>query len=152
VTKLDIQTRRARLADTSTMVALERQSPTAAHGAESFYLGLFADGAVARISLVAEEDGVLRGFLIARITGDECELENVVVAEASQRRGVGSKLIRALIVAARDRNVARIFLEVRESNAAARALYEKCGFAIHGRRKSYYTAPAEDAALYSVAL
>lgn len=152
MTKLDIQTRGARPADTSTMVALERESPAAAHWPVSFYLGLFADGAAARISLVAEEDGVLRGFLIARITGDECELENVIAAEASQRCGVASRLIRALIDAARDRNLACIFLEVRDSNAAARALYEKCGFAIHGRRKSYYTAPAEDAVLYNLVL
>jgi ribosomal-protein-alanine N-acetyltransferase len=138
--------------DFEAMVALGRQSPTAAHWPESFYLGLFEDGAVRRISLVVEEQGVLQGFLIARITGDECELENIVVAEAGQRRGLGSKLIRVLIDAVGERNVVSIFLEVRESNAAARALYEKCGFAIHGVRPSYYSAPAEDAVLYTLAL
>ena len=133
------------------MVALERQAPTAAHWPESFYDGLFEEEA-ARISLVAEDAGALRGFLIAHIIGDDCELENMVVAEASQRRGVASTLIQELVKTAGDRKAARIFLEVRESNAAARRLYEKCGFAIHGRRTSYYSDPAEDAVVYTLAL
>jgi ribosomal-protein-alanine N-acetyltransferase len=144
--------RAGRSEDLGALIALERQSATAAHWLESFYEGLFAGGQVDRISLIVEEEGSLRGFLIARITGDECELENVVVAETSQRRGLGSKLIRGLVDGARDRNVARVFLEVRESNGSARALYEKCGFAISGGRASYYSDPAEDAVLYRLTL
>ncbi len=150
--KLDIQTRKARPADALTMVGLERQAPTAAHWPESFYRGLFDEGAPERISLISEDEGNPAGFLIARIAGSECELENVVVAEASQRRGLASGLVQELVRVARDRNVASIFLEVRESNAAARALYEKCGFALDGRRRSYYTAPVEDAVLYNLVL
>jgi ribosomal-protein-alanine N-acetyltransferase len=134
------------------MSALARQSPTAAHWPESFYAAVFEKGAAERISLVAEEKGELRGFLVARIIGDECELENVVVAESNQRRGLGSKLIRALIGEVRDRKAARIFLEVRESNLAARALYLKCGCVISGRRASYYADPTEDAVIYNLVL
>jgi len=134
------------------MLALEQQSPTAAHWPESSYRGLFDQGARERISLIAEDDGEVAGFLIARIAGDECELENVVVSDASRRRGVASGLIRELGKLAGGRKVIRVFLEVRESNAAARALYEKCGFAIHGCRKSYYSVPAEDAIVYTLAL
>lgn len=130
------------------MAELERQSPSAAHWPESFYRGLFAEGAAERIVLVAEDQGGVAGFLIARITADECELENVVVAQARRRSGVGSSLIHALADMVRRRSGAHIFLEVRESNTAARALYEKCGFQISGRRKSYYKDPAEDALLY----
>jgi ribosomal-protein-alanine N-acetyltransferase len=141
-----------RSGDLEAMSALGRQSPTAAHWPESFYAALFENGAAERISLVVEEEGKLRGFLVARVASEECELENVVVAESSQRRGLGSKLIRALIDEVRDRKVARIFLEVRESNLAARALYLKCGFAISGRRASYYAHPSEDAVLYALTL
>lgn len=147
-----MNTRVGRSEDIEALVGLERQAPTAAHWPESFYRGLFEEGAPERISLIAEDGGVLQGFLIARISSDECELENVVVAESSQRRGLASKLIQELVKAAGDRKAARVFLEVRESNAAARGLYEKCGFAIHGRRKSYYTAPTEDALLYNLVL
>lgn len=148
VVETKIQIRPASAADIPAMAALERQSSTAAHWAESFYRGLFEEGVAERISLVAEDEGEIRGFLVARITGGECELENIVVAEDAQRRGMGSKLTCALAGPIRQRNVTRVFLEVRESNAAARALYEKCGFQINGRRKSYYSDPAEDAVLY----
>jgi ribosomal-protein-alanine N-acetyltransferase len=141
-----------RSGDLEAMSALGRQSSTAAHWPESFYAALFEKGAAERISLVVEEEGELQGFLVARVAGDECELENVVVAESSQRRGLGSTLIRALLDEVNDRKVARIFLEVRESNLAARALYLKCGFAISGRRASYYTDPREDAVLYTLVL
>ena len=99
-----------------------------------------------------QTDDHLDGFLIARISGDECELENVVVRRQSQSQGFASKLVHALADAARKQNVTGILLEVRESNAAARALYEKCGFAITGRRKAYYSHPAEDAVLYALQL
>ena len=134
------------------MVALERQTPAAAHWPESFYLGLFERGAVDRVSLVAEQEGVLQGFLVARISGEECELENIVVAEDSRRLGLGSKLIRALITDVRYQKANRIFLEVRESNMTARCFYETCGFSIAGRRKSYYRDPSEDAVLYTSAI
>jgi ribosomal-protein-alanine N-acetyltransferase len=147
-----MKVRVCRSEDLEALVALERSSPTAAHWQESFYRELFEKGAAERISLVAEDQAGLRGFLVARIAGDECELENVVVAESSQRRGLGSKLIRALIDEVSDRKIARIFLEVRESNVAARALYLLCGFAISGRRASYYSDPREDAVLYALAL
>jgi ribosomal-protein-alanine N-acetyltransferase len=91
---------------------------------------------------------VIHGFLIARITGEECELENVAVAEGQRRSGIGAGVIRALTDSVSGRSVTRIFLEVRESNTAARARYEKCEFQISGRRKSYYKDLAEDAVLY----
>jgi ribosomal-protein-alanine acetyltransferase len=144
--------RDGRAEDLGAMVALERQSPTAAHWAESFYIGLFEDGAQDRVLLVAEEEGAPRGFLLARIIGDECELENIVVAESNRRHGLGSKLIRALINAARGRDATCIFLEVRESNVTARSFYETCGFSSDGCRKSYYGDPAEDAVLYTLAM
>ena len=144
--------RSARLEDVGAMVALARQAPTAAHWGESSYSGLFDDKAAARISLVAEYAGAIQGFLIARIIGDECELENIVVAERSQRHGVGSALMGALINSVCDRKAKSIFIEVRESNAAARALYETCGFSMSGRRELYYRDPQEHAVLYSLAV
>lgn len=148
VPKPNVHIRTAAPSDASSMMALEQASQTAAHCAGSFYRGLFEEGAAERISLAAEDDAGLQGFLIARITGDECELENIVVKEGRWRSGIGSSLIRALADFVRGRNAKRIFLEVRESNTAARALYERCGFRINGRRKSYYNDPQEDAVLY----
>ena len=55
----------------------------------------------------------------------------------------------ALLVRTQNTNSESVFLEVRESNSAARSLYEKLGFQQTGRRKSYYANPIEDAILYS---
>ena len=148
----DVHIRTACPQDIPLMGALERQAPSAAHWPESFYHGIFEEGAGVRVSLVAEQEDLLLGFLLARLIGEECELENIVVIDRRQRRGLGWKLIRALIDAARAQRAKRIFLEVRQSNAGARALYEKCDFAITGRRKSYYRDPVEDAVVYTLEL
>jgi [ribosomal protein S18]-alanine N-acetyltransferase len=140
--------------DIPAILELERQTDSAAHWPETTYRRLFEQETPACVPLVIEGEDAknLNGLLIARISGDECELENVVVRRQRQSQGLGSKLLHALAEAARKQNVTHIFLEVRESNAAARALYEKSGFEISGRRKSYYSNPAEDAVLYTLQL
>ena len=69
--------------------------------------------------------------------GGEWELLNIAVDPAYRRRGVADELLGAL-------PAGRIFIEVRESNAAARALYEGSGFTLIGRRRGYYHLPDED--------
>lgn len=147
--------------DIPAMVALERQSSSASHWPELTYSRLFEQGSPRRIALVIFDEGsegggdsnrTLSGFLVALVSADECELENIVVAPRNQSSGLGTKLVYALVAAVRAQGVTRIFLEVRESNLRARSLYEKCGFAITGRRKSYYKDPEEDAVLYALQL
>jgi ribosomal-protein-alanine N-acetyltransferase len=75
-------------------------------------------------------------------------LENIAIAPTARRKGLGLRLLSALLSAAREANSDSVFIEVRESNAAARTLYEKAGFKPAGRRTSYYTNPMEDAVLY----
>lgn len=148
--------RHATVEDIPAMVALERDSPYAAHWPESSYQQMFAAQTPTRIALVADDctktNARICGFVIARIVGNDCELENIVVGRENQRRGLGSRLVQSLAVAAHKQQAARIFLEVRASNAAARSLYEKCGFSITGRRPSYYSDPVEDAVLYVLQL
>jgi ribosomal-protein-alanine acetyltransferase len=91
----------------------------------------------------------LVGFLVARHVSEEWELENLVVASAFRGRGFGSQLLRALLARVREAESRGLFLEVRESNAAARKLYQNAGFRETGRRRRYYADPAEDAVLYS---
>jgi [ribosomal protein S18]-alanine N-acetyltransferase len=148
--------RPAALEDIPAIVALERETPSAAHWRAPAYRRVFDSEAPPRIALVAATKSgakeAIHGFVVARVAGDECELENILVAPKSQQRGIGSNLMRSLISVARQQNVRRIFLEVRESNSTARALYENCGFGITGRRSSYYTDPVEDAILYALEL
>jgi ribosomal-protein-alanine N-acetyltransferase len=139
--------------DLPAMRALETETPSAAHWPERAYLDIFSPGAPPRIAFVlADENQTLCGFVIARVASGDCELENIAVAQNTQRRGVGTLLIRSLVAAAGEQSTHRIFLEVRESNRAARALYEACGFAVTGRRARYYSGPEEDAILYVLSL
>jgi [ribosomal protein S18]-alanine N-acetyltransferase len=89
--------------------------------------------------LVAEHEGSVAGFLLWRlIAQDEAEVLNLAVSPAYRRRGIALQLIRNITVPA-------VFLEVRESNRAARALYRRAGFQESGTRLRYYDNPAEDA-------
>jgi [ribosomal protein S18]-alanine N-acetyltransferase len=146
-----VKLRPATPADIHAIIAIERKTPSAAHWTEAQYASVFSDGAQ-RVCLVIAEGSGVQGFLVARTAGPEWELENVVVAEVGRRRGSASALMAGLIDEARSKCAEAIFLEVRESNAAARGLYTKYGFAETGRRKSYYSHPREDAILYSLGL
>jgi ribosomal-protein-alanine N-acetyltransferase len=118
--------------------------PNLVHWSEQTYQTAIQPGAPERYLWIIE-DGQLQAFLVARLSAAECELENLVVAAQYRRRGLASQLIHVLIASAREHNLERILLEVRESNQAARALYEKLGFQVNGRRKAYYSQPPEDA-------
>ena len=89
-----------------------------------------------------------KGFLVAHHVAAEWELENIVVSAKSRQKGIGGHLLEALFSRARETNSEELFLEVRESNTAARSFYERHGFQQVGSRKSYYNAPSEDAILY----
>jgi ribosomal-protein-alanine acetyltransferase len=154
-------------ADIPSLLLLERKCATAAHWTKQQYEELFQPGAHSppRLVLVANRireifsipDSViyskassyLLGFLVARRVAPEWELENIVVAPEARRTGLGTRLLAALLAQARETNSQSVFLEVRESNAAARSLYEKAGFKFTAHRKSYYTSPQEDAVLYT---
>jgi ribosomal-protein-alanine N-acetyltransferase len=91
------------------------------------------------------EAGALMGYAIAWYVLDEGELASLAVAPRNRRRGLGRMLLDVIVDDARSRGVERLFLEVRESNVAARALYSSQGFMEIGRRKQYYRKPTEDA-------
>ncbi len=140
--------RSAALNDVPAILALEQQAPAAAHWTREQYNQLASSGVV----LVAEEAGQLCGFVCAQAVAGEWEIENVVVAAGFLRRGIANELMRALIQRAKTEAASAILLEVRESNVAARRLYEKHGFREVGCRRAYYKDPAEDAILYTLRL
>lgn len=145
--------RAATVDDIPKIVHLEQAATSAAHWTAMAYGAIFQANALPRVALVAEafEQG-LCGFVIARLVADECELENIVVHPDHVREGIGSVLLQELLEIARCHGTRRIFLEVRESNAAARHFYEKRGFGCDGERRTYYSDPVEKAILYSLSL
>lgn len=141
----DIVIRRGRAADLPYVVVLAGNSKSAAHWQPEHYHSALEPG---RVLLVAERDGGVLGFVVGHDIAGEWELENVVVAPGYQRHGIGKKLVEALVEESEKSNAKFIFLEVRESNVAAKCLYERCGFQQYGRRSGYYSGPVEDAILY----
>ena len=97
------------------------------------------------LALVSEADGKVVGFLIGRQVAGEAEILNLAVMVAKRRKGEGRALLMAAMGEFRARQVSRVFLEVRESNGAGMAFYEKHGFSKTGRRAGYYRDPDEAA-------
>lgn len=90
----------------------------------------------------------IAGYLLFWRLGTELELHRVAVSAACGRRGLGELLLRHFLDRGREWRCERAVLEVRASNAAAVALYEKHGFRLAGRRRDYYQQPVEDALVY----
>lgn len=97
--------------------------------------------------LVAFLGGERAGYIGAYTVCRETDIMTVAVSPAFRKNGVGRALVNALFDEL-DGKSDVIFLEVRESNSAARALYEQLGFCVTGKRKNYYKLPTEDAVLY----
>jgi [ribosomal protein S18]-alanine N-acetyltransferase len=140
--------RRATPVDIPALLTLEKDAATAAHWSLEQYEAALSGAAPSRLVVVVEEETGLRGFLVGSTVGEEWEIENIVVAETARRRGLGSHLLGEFLDSARSQGAQAVFLEVRESNLAARRLYEKWAFAETGRRKRYYREPEEDAIVY----
>ena len=96
-------------------------------------------------TLVAMDDGTLCGYLLGNLIPPEGEVYRVAVLPFARRRGIADALLTAFLAECES-----CFLEVRKSNVAARALYEKHGFVLVAERKRYYRAPEEDACIYQV--
>lgn len=85
-----------------------------------------------------DQDGAAAGFTLCRTAGPEVEVLLIAVRPQHRGRGVGALLIDTACNDAFRRGASEIFLEVRENNLAARALYRKARFVDVGRRTDYY--------------
>jgi ribosomal-protein-alanine N-acetyltransferase len=132
------------------MIEMERAAGDASHWSQQQYE--IAVGGPERISLVVEEEGIVKGFFVARVLDREWEIENIVIATEWQRQGMGYRLLVEVARMARLQSAEVIFLEVRESNLSARALYKKAGFVQTGHRPNYYHHPEGNAVTYRLTL
>jgi ribosomal-protein-alanine N-acetyltransferase len=98
--------------------------------------------------------GELVGYFVLLAAAGEAHLLNLSIAEGRQRRGHGAALLREAMRVARESGARIIFLEVRPSNRAGQALYERFGFRKIALRRGYYPAHGgrEDALVLSCAL
>lgn len=116
------------------------------------FVDTLAAGHVAEV--LEDRDAGVIGYFVAMTGVGELHLLNVTVAPEWQGQGLGSALLEAVVAHGRDRGLAELWLEVRESNHLARALYGRRGFAEVGLRRAYYPAAGrrEDAVVMRLAL
>lgn len=131
-----------RLEDIPEVLHLERE----AFGQMAWHAGDFEAAIASKCDfpLVIRTTG-LAGYAVLRIIAPEAEIENICVAPACRRSGVGEALMEEMLRLTAERDAERIFLEVRAHNEPAKALYRKRGFVESYRRRNYYQGPTEDA-------
>jgi ribosomal-protein-alanine acetyltransferase len=136
--------------DELALVEIAAESPESAQWSRGSYLE-FA-GSNRGLILVAEAAEKIRGFLACRCIAEEAEILNLAVRRDQRRCGVATALLKAAVEEFYSRSASRVFLEVRESNAAAMAFYEKHGFEKTGKRPGYYRDPQDSAILMEMKL
>ena len=97
--------------------------------------------------IVKIQNQEIKGYAIYSVLFEDAELLDIAVSPTSRKNGAGQALLTAVVQDCIARNATCIRLEVRNSNTAARKLYEKHGFSYDGIRKNYYKNPTEDAYL-----
>ncbi len=97
------------------------------------------------IYIVAKEDDEIVGYGGMWHVINEGHITNIAVKKQHRKKGIGTKIINALIEIAKEKEMIGITLEVRVSNDIAKSLYKKSGFIIEGIRKEYYDDNKEDA-------
>lgn len=115
------------------------------------YIDEMKNPAAIMLRLVDEENAIV-GFVVGRIilggeieTRLDAEIYNIAVTEQNQRHGCGQRLFDEFVQKCREKLVASIWLEVRESNQKAIKFYEKNGFERVQTRPSFYSNPREHA-------
>ena len=139
------------------VVEIEETSGLSRWGWSAYYAEL--QGRNSHLMLVARtgsQERSLRskvaGYIVARMGAEELHINNVAVREHYRCRGVGRRLIDRILEEGKRSGVKAAYLELRAGNRAALALYQKCGFRVTSRRKSYYSDPIEDALVMTIDL
>ena len=138
-----VTVRRATDADIVRIAAIEKAAFSDPWSAASFRSLL--TGTAVHFAVAAGEDEAVLGYLVMWIAGGEAEIANLAVDASARRQHIGTTLLQPALDAARAGRAEAMFLEVRESNVAARAIYAANGFSSVGRRTRYYRRPVEDA-------
>lgn len=139
--------RKARKEDLEAVAEIERRSIPDPWSRKEFAEAL---GRPEVIFLVAEKEAERReiaGHCVLYTAADEGEIPTIAVDFGSRRRGIAAKLLCTVFAEAKKSGVKRVYLEARQSNAGALALYESCGFVVDGKRPGFYSNPKEDAVL-----
>jgi ribosomal-protein-alanine N-acetyltransferase len=109
------------------------------------YLADLRNEGVSFVYIARNPDRRIIGFCSFWKIFEELHINNLAVRPENRRSGVGRALLSRVITDSYQLGARRALLEVRESNHAARRLYEQFGFSVATVRRRYYTHPEEDA-------
>jgi len=151
--------------DTCGLILL-RATPADAQDCAKLHADLFAPawdarsfasllGQPAAVAFVARQGAQTVAFILGQVAADEAEIVTLGVRADRRRQGIATRLIEALIGAARGAGARALFLDVAAGNTAALALYRRLRFEERGRRRAYYvtaTAAPVDAVTFALAL
>jgi [ribosomal protein S18]-alanine N-acetyltransferase len=132
----DVVIRPMRALDVADVVAIERASYQFPWS-EGIFRDCLRVGYLCRVVTVSR---LVMGYGVMSFGAGEAHVLNLCVAQAYRCRGVGKRLLGALIERAAASGMAEAFLEVRPSNTAAIRLYQSLGFEHAGLRRGYYQA------------
>ena len=130
-------------ADIPHVAAIERASFRSPWPDETFSDLLAHPGTCMLVA--ADDGGNVAGYAAAWFAGRVGHLGDLAVAPSERRRGIATRLVRAVVRECRSAGARELLLEVRESNGSAQRLYAEMGFEDAGRRTGYYRDPPEDA-------
>lgn len=142
-----LSVRSMKIADGEAVSELEKQAFSDAWSEKSILETLEQPQA---FILVAESGDEIVGYCIVYFVLDEAEIARIAVKSSRRRQGVGQELLRATCRICIQRGIARLLLDVRESNSGARTFYSEFGFEEDGVRKNFYQNPQEHAVLMSM--
>jgi ribosomal-protein-alanine N-acetyltransferase len=92
----------------------------------------------------------IRAYCSYQVVADEAHIHNLAVAPEARRKGLARRLLAHALDVVAGHGARVVHLEVRDGNAAARALYRIMGFREVGKRTAYYSEPVEDAILLNL--
>jgi ribosomal-protein-alanine N-acetyltransferase len=130
--------RAARLEDSDEIVRIDQASFTYPWSEQTMRTAIEKAQCGEYITLVAETNTTVCGFVIAWNVREEGEIATIAVDEPFRGQGIAQRLLEAALHEAARRGAELMFLEVRPDNLAALRLYEKCDFQKVGLRKNYY--------------
>lgn len=142
---MDIIIRDMKVSDIDYILDIEKEVFTTPWSRKAFEMEIL-DNQLAKY-VVAQIDGRIVGYGGIWLIIDEGHITNIAVSKEYQGKGIGNKLVEALIKLCQDRDIYSITLEVRKSNIIAQNLYAKYGFENCGIRPNYYSDDNEDAVI-----
>ena len=114
-----------------------------------WYEGELKRPEVCFVYVMRTEGHPVAAFCAFWLVAEQVHINNLAVVPELRGRGLGTQLLAAISDEAAHLGATLLTLEVRQSNIAARRLYERAGFYQDGVRKNYYTNPIEDALILS---